>query len=99
MADKRPLRFDCAKAFDFERGYRAIAADCSLPPAEVRARIASTDLVVRLETGLIEPGDFVAQVSDLVNFPGNCADFCAHSTAISLPETLFPESLLTSMKG
>ena len=102
MADKRTLIFDLGKVnipFDFERGYRAIAGDCHLPPAEIRARIASTDLVVSLETGHIEPGDFVAQVSELVNFPGTYADFCAHWTAIFLPETLIPESLITALKG
>jgi len=102
MADKRTLIFDLGKViipFDFERGYRAIAGDCGLPPAEIRSRIASTDLVVRLETGLIEPDDFVAQVSELVGFAGTYADFCSHWTAIFLPETLIPESLITALKG
>lgn len=102
MADKRTLIFDLGKViipFDFERGYRAIAGNCGLPPSEIRARIASTDLVVRLETGLIEPDDFVAQVSKLIGFPGSYADFSAHWTAIFLPETLIPEALIKSLKG
>jgi glucose-1-phosphatase len=102
MVAKRTLIFDMGKViipFDFERGYQAIAADCGLPPAEIRARLGATDLVVRLETGLIEPEDFVAEVSALVNFPGSYRDFCAHWTAIFFPDTLIPESLITSLKG
>lgn len=101
MAAKRTIIFDLGKViipFDFERGYRAIAADCDLPPAELRARIAATELVVRLETGLIEPQDFVAEISRLISFPGSYQDFCRHWSSIFLPETLIPEELIIQLK-
>jgi putative hydrolase of the HAD superfamily len=102
MAAKRTIIFDLGKViipFDFERGYRAIAADCGLPPAEIRSRIAATGAVVQLETGLIEPRDFVGEISRLIDFPGTYADFCRHWSSIFLPETLIPEELILQLKG
>jgi FMN phosphatase YigB (HAD superfamily) len=102
MAAKRTIIFDLGKViipFDFERGYRAIAADCRLPAAEIRARIAATGLVVELETGLIEPEAFVAAISQVIDFPGSYQDFCRHWSSIFLPETLIPESLIEELKG
>lgn len=101
MAATRTLIFDLGKViipFDFERGYRAISADCGLPPAEIRARIAATGLVVLLETGLIEPEDFVAEISRLIDFPGTYQDFCRHWSSIFLPDTLIPEELIVRLK-
>src|SRR5260370_16929184 len=46
--------FDLGKVivpFDFSRGYRAMSALSGHSPEEIRARIISTDLVRRCETG------------------------------------------------
>lgn len=102
MHPKRTIIFDLGKViipFDFERGYRAIAADCQLPAAEIRARLGATDLVTRLETGLVEPREFVGAVSRLIDFPGSYADFCRHWSSIFLPETLIPEELVIDLKS
>lgn len=102
MAAKRTLIFDLGKVivpFDFERGYRAIAADCGLDPAEIRSRIATTGLVGQLETGLVEPEDFVAEISRLIEFPGSYQDFCRHWSSIFLPHTLIPDEFIAHLKA
>jgi len=62
--------------FDFERWRRALEAYCPYPAAEIHRRIAATDLVERFETGLIEPPDFVAQFSRILDLDIGYADFC-----------------------
>ena len=102
MHPKRTIIFDLGRViipFDFERGYRSIAAECQLPASEIRARIATTDLVTRLETGLVEPEEFVGAVSRLIDFPGSYEDFCRHWSSIFLPETLIPEELVVALKS
>ena len=42
---------------DFAAGYRALAGLCPYAEADIRRRIAATDLPERFETGLIEPRD------------------------------------------
>jgi FMN phosphatase YigB (HAD superfamily) len=101
MTAKRTIIFDLGKViipFDFERGYQAIAADCRLPAAEVRFRIAATGLVGQLESGVVEPVEFVDAISRLIEFPGSYQDFCRHWSSIFLPETLIPEELILDLK-
>ncbi|MCX6585405.1 MAG: HAD family phosphatase [Acidobacteria bacterium] len=101
MTAKRTIIFDLGKViipFDFERGYQAIAADCRLPAAEIRSRIAATGLVGQLESGLVEPAEFVGAISRLIDFPGSYQDFCRHWSSIFLPETLIPEELILDLK-
>ena len=101
MTAKRTIIFDLGRViipFDFERGYQAIAADCRLPAAEVRSRIAATGLVGQLESGVVEPVEFVDAVSRLIEFPGSYQDFCRHWSSIFLPETLIPEELILDLK-
>jgi len=101
MTAKRTIIFDLGKViipFDFERGYQAIAADCRLPAAEIRSRIAATGLVGQLESGLVEPAEFVGSISRLIDFPGTYQDFCRHWSSIFLPETLIPEELILDLK-
>src|SRR6266545_515683 len=96
----RTVIFDLGKViipFDFNRGYRALEEFCGLPAAEVRRRIASTDLVIRLETGLIEPQAFVGRLSGLLGLQIDYAAFCGAWSSIFLPDTLLPDSLLESL--
>jgi FMN phosphatase YigB (HAD superfamily) len=61
--------FDLGKViipFDFMRGYQGLGGISGLSVAEIRSRIASTDLVQRFECGLVEPADFVAELSRLL---------------------------------
>jgi putative hydrolase of the HAD superfamily len=52
--------------FDFSRGYRALEGLCPYAAADIPRRIATTDLVTRFETGLVEPRDFFEQFSKLL---------------------------------
>ena len=92
--------FDLGKViipFDFMRGYQGLEGICGLPVAEIRRRIASTDLVQRFETGLVEPEDFVAQLSCLLDLHISYDQFCRIWSSIFLPDPLIPESLLAGL--
>jgi putative hydrolase of the HAD superfamily len=92
--------FDLGKVlipFDFSRGYRAMEKFCAYPAAEIPQRIAATDLVHRFETGLVEPRDFVAQLSRMLELRVTYEQFCEIWSSIFLPATLIPESLLAGI--
>jgi putative hydrolase of the HAD superfamily len=80
--------------FDFDRGYARIEALTGIPAAEVPARIRPTGLVERLESGQIDPRDFVQQISGVLNLKCTYEEFCEIWSCIFLPETLVPEELL-----
>jgi len=83
--------------FDFSRGYRAMEQYCAYPAAEIPKRIAATDLVHRFETGLVEPHDFVAELTRELNLQIDYHRFCEIWSSIFLPETLVPESLVAGI--
>jgi FMN phosphatase YigB (HAD superfamily) len=92
--------FDLGKVlipFDFSRGYRAMEKFCAYPAAEIPQRIGATDLVHRFETGLIEPRDFVAQLSHMLDLRVTYEQFCEIWSSIFLPATLIPEALLAGI--
>jgi putative hydrolase of the HAD superfamily len=82
--------------FDFERWYRALEGICPYDAAEIRRRIAATDLVERFETGLIEPPDFVAQLSRILSLHIGYADFCKLWSGI-FTDPLIPEAMLEGL--
>jgi glucose-1-phosphatase len=93
--------FDLGKVlipFDFSRGYRAMEQHCGYPAAEIPKRIAATDLVHRFETGLVEPRDFVEQLSRMLDLRVTYEQFCEIWSSIFLPDTLVPESLLAGIR-
>jgi len=83
--------------FDFARGYRAMESFCDYPAAEIPKRIASTDLVHRFETGLVEPPDFVAQLSRILDLRVSYDQFCEIWSSIFLPDALVPETMLAGL--
>jgi glucose-1-phosphatase len=92
--------FDLGKvivAFDFTRGYAGMEKFCGYPAAEIPRRLASTDLVRRFESGLIEPEDFVAELSLILDLHVTYDQFCEIWSSIFLPEPLIPESLLEGL--
>lgn len=94
--------FDLGKVlipFDFSRGYRAMEPFCDYPAAEIPKRIAATDLVHRFETGLVEPRDFVEQLSRTLDLRVDYDQFCEIWSSIFLPDTLVPESLLAGIRA
>jgi putative hydrolase of the HAD superfamily len=82
--------------FDFERWRQALEAFCPHTAAEIRRRIAATDLVERFETGLIEPPDFVAQLSRILALHLDYADFCKLWSSI-FTDPLIPEAMLEGL--
>ena len=96
----KTLIFDLGKVlipFDFSRGYRAMEKFCGCPAADIPKLIAATDLVPRFETGLVEPRDFVEQLSGMLALRSTYEQFCEIWSCIFLPETLVPESLLAGL--
>jgi len=83
--------------FDFMRGYRAMEAHCDLSASEIPKRIATTDLVVRFESGLIEPEEFVRELSAILNLSIDYDRFCEIWSSIFLPDPLLPDALLEAL--
>src|SRR6266536_1292068 len=84
--------------FDFRRGYRALEGLCPYAAEEIPRRLAATGLVPRFETGLVEPRDFVAQISTYLDLAIDYDRFCEIWSCI-FTETLVPESMLESLAG
>jgi FMN phosphatase YigB (HAD superfamily) len=84
--------------FDFQRGYQALAGLCPYPAAEIPARLAGCGLVDRFETGLIEPREFVTQMSALLDLRIDYDRFCGIWDSI-FTGTLVPESMLAGLAG
>jgi len=82
--------------FDFQRGFQALEGVCPYDAAEIRRRIAATDLVERFETGLIEPPDFVAQLSRILSLDIGYAGFCKLWSSI-FTDPLVPEAMLEGL--
>jgi FMN phosphatase YigB (HAD superfamily) len=82
--------------FDFQRGYQALEGLCPYAAAEIPGRLATGDLVERFETGLIEPRDFVAQLSAVLDLDIEYDHFCRIWSSI-FTETLVPESMLAGL--
>jgi len=93
--------FDLGKVlipFDWSRGYRAMQAHCGLTPEQIRARIAATGLVRRFETGQMEPLDFVAQLTSLLDLNVSYERFREIWSSIFVPDPLIPESMLSGLR-
>ena len=83
--------------FDFQRGYTRLEPLCGLPTAELRARIASTGLVRRFESGQIESEAFVAEFTRQIGLKATYTEFCDIWMSIFLPETLIPDEMLAEI--
>ena len=97
--DFRAVIFDLGKVlvhFDFALGYQALAGRCDHGAEEIPRLIAPTGLVERFETGLIEPHDFVEQLSRLLGLRLNYQEFCEIWTSI-FTGTLVSEEVLEGL--
>lgn len=95
----KALLFDLGKVlipFDFSLGYQALQRHCPYPEAEIRSRIAATGLVERLEKGLIEPQDFVAQFSQALGLNIEYQQFCEMWSCIFHGQ-LIPDRVIESL--
>ena len=82
--------------FDFGRGYRALEGVSPYGAREIPRRLAASGLVQRFETGLVEPRDFVAQLSTVLDLHVDYHQFCGLWSSI-FTEPLIPESLLAGL--
>ncbi|HWC99730.1 MAG TPA: HAD family phosphatase [Candidatus Sulfopaludibacter sp.] len=95
----RAVIFDLGKVlvhFDFKRGYRALEGLCPYPAEEIPRRLSTTGLVEQFETGLVEPHDFFAQLSAILDLKIDYAHFCRIWSCI-FTEPLVPESMLEGL--
>jgi len=93
--------FDLGKViipFDFKRGYKGLEQVCGYPADEIPKRLSTTDLVHRFESGLVEPQDFVAQLSSILELRIGYDQFCEIWGSIFLPDPLIPESMLEGLR-
>lgn len=82
--------------FDFRRAYRALAEVCPYAADGISERIAATGLVERFETGLVEPRDFFAQLSQTLELRVDYDGFRRIWNHI-FTGPLLPESLLRGL--
>lgn len=97
----KAIIFDLGKVlvhFDFKRGYRQLEGLCPYPAADIPKRIAPTGLVPRFETGLMEPRDFVDQLSRALELQVDYESFCTIWSSIFC-QTLVPECLLEGLRA
>ena len=95
----KAIIFDLGKVlvdFDFNRAYRALEGLCPYPAAEIPKRLATTNLIERFETGLVEPRDFVEEFSGILDLHLDYEHFRRIWSSIFIG-TLIPESLLEGL--
>ena len=80
--------------FDYQRGYARLEALCGIPAAEIPARLAANPLIADLESGKIEPREFVTRFCSHLNVEIPYREFCDIWCSIFLPEPLIPEAML-----
>lgn len=93
----RTIFFDLGNViipFDFRPALAHLAPVCACPVDEISARLRTTDLIQRFETGGIDGPQFVAGLSTLIGLRMEYKAFCDLWSSIFLPEPLVPESLL-----
>ena len=92
--------FDLGKVlvpFEIERGYAAFAEVCPHPPEEIRRRLIATGLTPKLESGQVDPRDFVATVTGVLDIQASYEEFRRLWSSIFLPETIVPESMVEAL--
>jgi glucose-1-phosphatase len=97
----KTIIFDMGKVlipFDFQRGYDRMAPLCRYSPAEIPERLRTCDLVTRFEEGKVAPEEFVRELSEVLELDASYEEFCGIWSAIFIPDTLIPESLLVALK-
>jgi FMN phosphatase YigB (HAD superfamily) len=83
--------------FDFKRGYACMEQHCSIPATEIPKRIGSTDLVVRFESGQVEPRRFAEELCGILGLRLEYDEFCRIWYSIFLPDTLVEDAWLGAL--
>jgi putative hydrolase of the HAD superfamily len=95
----RAIFFDLGRVlvhFDFQRAYRKLESLCPHSASEIPKRLAGTGLVERFETGLVEPRDFVAQLTRILDLKVDYDPFCDLFCTI-FEHTLVPDALVEQL--
>jgi putative hydrolase of the HAD superfamily len=95
----KAILFDLGKVlvhFDFQKAYRELEPLCGYAAADIPKRLAGTGLVERLETGTIDPREFVQAVSQVLAARVDYDQFGRIFSGI-FGETLIPESLIENL--
>jgi glucose-1-phosphatase len=95
----KAIIFDLGKVlvhFDFKRGYRELEQLCPHAAAEIPKRLSGTGLVQRFESGLVEPREFVAELTKILDLKVDFDRFCDIWSCI-FAETLVPDSLVEAL--
>lgn len=96
----RAILFDLGRVivpFDFNRAYARIEALGGIPASEVPGKILPTGLMQRYESGEIETGDFVRQVSELCGIDVPLETFDELWNSIFPRETIISEELIARL--
>jgi putative hydrolase of the HAD superfamily len=96
----KTLLFDLGKVlipFDFSIAYREMEARTGLETAEIRARLAATNLFRAFESGQVESYAFAAEVMRVLGFECGHDEFGRIWNSIFLPELLIPEAALLDL--
>ncbi len=83
--------------FDFSRGYAAMEQRCRYRMPEIRKRLGATDLVIRFESGQIEPQPFVEELCRVLDLTMTYEEFREVWCSVFFPETLITESWLAAL--
>lgn len=97
----RTIIFDMGKVlipFDFSRGYKALEAYSPLTAEEIPQELSKTDLIIRLESGRIEPRDFFDELRATLKADLTYEEFCRIWSCIFLPHTLIPEGFIVQLR-
>jgi len=96
----KALLFDLGNvliAFDYTRGYQAIAPYTPVPAADLPARIGGAGVVIPLERGELTGREFYHRMSDALQIDLPFDRFCELWSAIFLPDPILPDSLLADL--
>jgi glucose-1-phosphatase len=101
MKELKTIIFDLGNViipFDFRLGYAALQAHIDIPAAEIPERIRASALVPELESGRMEPRQFVEAFNAALGSQISYETFCGIWSSIFLPETLVPDELVETLK-
>jgi len=96
----KAILFDLGRVlipFEFNRAYREMETLTGLDAAEIRNRLAATNLFRQFETGLMEPEAFSKDVMRVLGFECELPEFDRIWNSIFLPETLIPEQAIEDL--
>ncbi len=80
--------------FDFKRGYAAMEQLCPYRTDEIRQRLGATDLVLRFESGQIQPRPFVEELCRILDLKMSYEQFRDIWFSVFMPGSLVEEAWL-----